>query len=116
MAQKHEEKKFRESVAKMTNEEIGVELKSLRDKLFTLRSQAVTEKVEDTSLFGITKRNIARLLTEQSARRIKDSGQARQPSEAGKKTAKAPKARASKPAKKTASTTTKKTAKKAKAS
>jgi ribosomal protein L29 len=69
MAGKREEAKFREDLTKMTDEEIGVELKNLRSRHFTLRSQAVTEKVEDISGFGIAKRNIARLLTEQNARR-----------------------------------------------
>jgi ribosomal protein L29 len=67
---KNEEIKFSDGVKKMTSDEIGLELKTLRDKLYTLRSQSVTEKVEDVSQFGITKRNIARLLTEQSFRRI----------------------------------------------
>ena len=39
-----------------TDEEIGIELKRLREKLFTLRSQAVTEKVEDTSQFRMLRR------------------------------------------------------------
>jgi len=78
MAQKREEKKFAESVRKMTAEELGVELKSLQGRLYTLRSQAVTEKVENTAQFGMVRRNIARLLTEQTARRIKDAGGPRQ--------------------------------------
>jgi ribosomal protein L29 len=74
---KHEETQFAESVKKMTGEEITSELKTLRDKLYTLRSQSVTEKVEDVSQFGKTKRNIARLLTEQSTRRISGVGEPR---------------------------------------
>lgn len=50
-------------------EEISEELKQLRDKLYTLRIQAVTEKVEDNSLFRKVRGDIARLLTEQTARR-----------------------------------------------
>ncbi len=76
---KQDEYKFAQSIKKLTADEIGVELKNLRDKLYTLRSQSVTEKVDDHSQFGIAKRSIARLLTEQSARRIKDSGKARTP-------------------------------------
>ena len=69
MAGKREEKTFRAGLKKMTDEEIGLEIKALRGKHFTLRTQSVTEKVEDLSQFGITKRNVARLLTEQNARR-----------------------------------------------
>lgn len=76
---KHEEKTFAGKVKKMTTDEIGIELKALRDRLYTLRSQSVTEKVEDVSQFGITKRNIARLLTEQSSRRISGAGEPRAP-------------------------------------
>jgi ribosomal protein L29 len=67
MSKKHRLKT--EDVRKMTGEELSVELEAQRSKLFTARSQSVTEKVEDLSLFGEHKRNIARLLTEQNARR-----------------------------------------------
>jgi ribosomal protein L29 len=63
-----------EDVRKMTSEEIGLEIKRLSERLYTLRSQAVTEKVEDLSQFGKLKRDIARLRTEESARRIKAAG------------------------------------------
>lgn len=56
---------------KLTDEEIGVEIKRLRNELFTLRTQAVTEKVEDVSRFKKTRRDIARLLTERNARDAK---------------------------------------------
>lgn len=56
-------------VRALRDEEIGIELKRLREKLFTLKSQAVTEKVEDTSQFGIVRRDVARLLTERNSRR-----------------------------------------------
>lgn len=55
----------------MADEEISEELGRLRIKLFTLRTQAVTEKVEDNSLFGKARRDVARLLTEQSTRQLK---------------------------------------------
>ena len=84
---KHEEKTFAGKVKKMTTDEIGIELKTLRDRLYTLRSQSVTEKVEDHSQFGITKRNVARLLTEQSSRRISGAGEPRTPKTAGKRAA-----------------------------
>ena len=56
-------------VHKLSDEEIEVEVKRLRARSFELRTQAVTEKIEDTSQFGKVRRDIARLLTEQSARR-----------------------------------------------
>lgn len=55
-------------VRKLKDEEIAVELKRLRGKLFTMRTQTVTEKVEDLSQFEKIRRDIARLMTEQSAR------------------------------------------------
>jgi large subunit ribosomal protein L29 len=55
-------------VRKLDDEEIVIEVKRLRRDLFDLRSQAVTEKITDTSRFGRIKKDIARLLTEQSAR------------------------------------------------
>jgi large subunit ribosomal protein L29 len=58
-------------VHKLSDEEVEAELKRLRQKSFELRTQAVTEKIEDTSQFGKTRRDIARLLTERSARRRK---------------------------------------------
>lgn len=40
------------------------ELKGMRKRLFDLRTQAVTEKVEDTSQFRKIRHDIARILTE----------------------------------------------------
>jgi large subunit ribosomal protein L29 len=57
-------------VHKLNVEEIDIEVDRLRKKLFELRTQAVTEKIEDTSQFGKTKRDVARLLTERSTRRV----------------------------------------------
>ncbi|MCH7797766.1 MAG: 50S ribosomal protein L29 [Planctomycetes bacterium] len=58
-------------VHKLSDEEIDVELVRLRKRSFELRTQAVTEKIEDTTQFGSTRRDVARLLTEQNARRRK---------------------------------------------
>jgi len=58
-------------VHKLSDDEIEAELKRLRQRTFELRTQAVTEKIEDTSQFGQTRRDIARLLTERSTRRHK---------------------------------------------
>ena len=55
-------------VHKLSSEELAVEVKRLRRWMFDLRTQAVTEKIEDTSQFKKTRRDIARLLTEQHAR------------------------------------------------
>jgi large subunit ribosomal protein L29 len=55
-------------VHKLSDEEIEVEVERLRRKLFELRTQAVTEKIQDTSQFAKIKKDIARLLTEQTGR------------------------------------------------
>jgi large subunit ribosomal protein L29 len=57
-------------VHKMSVEELGVEVAKLRNDLYDLRTQAVTEKVEDTSKFRKLKKDIARLLTEQRSRQL----------------------------------------------
>ena len=51
-------------VHKMTDAEIAEELPRLRSRLFELRSQAVTEKLENPTVLGKTRRDIARLMTE----------------------------------------------------
>ena len=56
-------------VHKLSDEELQVETQRLRKRLFELRTQAVTEKIQDTSQFGKVRRDIARVLTEVSARR-----------------------------------------------
>lgn len=55
-------------IQKLSDEEIAVEVKRLRQKRYDLRTQAVTEKIEDTSQFAKTRRVIARLLTEKASR------------------------------------------------
>ncbi|MHC4808842.1 MAG: 50S ribosomal protein L29 [Planctomycetota bacterium] len=60
-------------VRKLDDEEIVIEVRRLRRELFDLRSQAVTEKITDTSRFGKLKKDIARLLTEQSSRASKQA-------------------------------------------
>ncbi|MDQ7012511.1 MAG: 50S ribosomal protein L29 [Planctomycetota bacterium] len=59
-----------EEARKMRDEEISIELKKLREKIFTLRSQTVTDKVEDTSQFAKLRRDVARLMTERHARQL----------------------------------------------
>ncbi len=60
-------------VRALKDEEITVELARLRSSLLAMKSKAVTEKIEDTTQFGKTRRDIARLLTEQTARNNTDS-------------------------------------------
>ncbi len=60
-------------VRKMTTEEIDLEVKRLRAESFKLRTATVTEKVEDTSKFAKARRDIARLLTERTARAKKSA-------------------------------------------
>ena len=50
-------------IRQLSDEELTTELERLRRHLFDLRSQAVTEKLEDTTMVGRAKRDIARLLT-----------------------------------------------------
>ncbi len=56
-------------VHKLNDEELTIEAGRLRRTLFDLRVQAVTEKIEDTSQFAKLKKDLARVLTEQSERR-----------------------------------------------
>jgi large subunit ribosomal protein L29 len=61
-------------VRALRDEEIKLEIERQRSRLYQLRTQAVTEKVEDTSLRRQTKRDIARLITERRARHIAKAG------------------------------------------
>ena len=63
-----------EEVRKLKEAEIKTELASKRMRLFDLRSQTVTEKVDDMGEFKRARRDIARLLTERRARQIKSAG------------------------------------------
>lgn len=47
----------------LSDEELETELDRLHRRVFDLRSQAVTEKLEDSSLIPKAKRDIARVLT-----------------------------------------------------
>jgi large subunit ribosomal protein L29 len=50
-------------IRELSTEELMNELDRLRRHLFDLRSQAVTEKLEDPTQLGKTKRDIARVFT-----------------------------------------------------
>ena len=56
-------------VHKLKDEEIEIEVERLRRRIFDLRSQSVTEKIEDTSQFRKTRKDVARLLTEAQSRK-----------------------------------------------
>jgi ribosomal protein L29 len=55
----------------MSDEEIGVAMTQYRERLVALRTQAVTEKVENNRQFGEIRRNIARLKTERRAQELR---------------------------------------------
>ena len=55
-------------VHKMSDAELNEEGQRLRDRLFELRSQAVTEKLENPRQIRNLRRDIARIRTEQTAR------------------------------------------------
>jgi len=60
-------------VRDLTDEEISVSIRKFRDQIYKLRCQTVMEKVEDNSQFGVIRRNVARLRTEQTRRRAEAS-------------------------------------------
>ncbi len=55
-------------VHKLNDEEIVIELNRMSRKVFDLRCQVVTDKIEDPSQFKKIRRDIARLKTEQTVR------------------------------------------------
>lgn len=59
-------------VHKMSDEELRQEAQRLRKRLFELRCQAVTEKLENPRQLGNMRRDIARLLTEQRQRQTQE--------------------------------------------
>lgn len=61
---------------KMSHEELKVEVQRLRRRLYDLRSQSVTEKLENPKQLGSLKRDVARILTEQRKRQLAQKAQA----------------------------------------
>lgn len=55
-------------VHKLSGEELDLEITRLRKRLFELRTQSVTEKIEDTSQFAKIRKDVARLKTERTGR------------------------------------------------
>jgi large subunit ribosomal protein L29 len=62
-------------IREMNPDELDGELESLEKRLFEIRSQAVTEKLEDPTQLTKTKRDIARLKTIMREREIAKKGQ-----------------------------------------
>ena len=60
----------KEELHKMKDEEILEETARLRNRLYELRQQAVTEKLENNREPGNIKKDIARLLTEKRSREL----------------------------------------------
>ena len=60
----------KEELHKMSDAEIAEESARLRSRLYELKQQAVTEKLENNREPGNIKKDIARLLTEQRTREI----------------------------------------------
>ncbi|MCG3181094.1 MAG: 50S ribosomal protein L29 [Phycisphaerae bacterium] len=54
----------------MNDQEIDLEIERLRDQLFHLRAQAVTEKLQDPTQLRKARRDIARLLTVKREREL----------------------------------------------
>ena len=52
-----------DEIRELSDEELQLELDRLRRHLFDLRAQAVTEKLEDSSMLCKAKRDIARIKT-----------------------------------------------------
>lgn len=56
---------------KLSDQEMKTEEQRLRKQLFDLRSQAVTEKLENPRQLSVIRRDIARILTERRQRQMK---------------------------------------------
>jgi large subunit ribosomal protein L29 len=57
-------------IRELSDEELQLELERLRRHLFDLRAQAVTEKLEDSSMLRKAKRDIARMRTIEKQREL----------------------------------------------
>ena len=61
-------------IRQLSDEELKVEIVRAKRKLFDIRAQAVTEKLEDSSMITMGRRDIARMLTIAAQRRRESSG------------------------------------------
>ena len=59
-----------EEVRKMSDEEMTAEVGNLRKRLYELKCQAITEKLENPRQLGNLRKDIARIQTEQRAREL----------------------------------------------
>jgi len=59
-----------------SDEDVATKLNDTRRRIFTLRTQAVTDKVEDVSLFRVLRGNVARLMTEKGRRHAEKNASA----------------------------------------
>ena len=50
-------------IRELRPDELAIKLEEMQKQLFTMRSQAMTEKIENTSALGNLKRDIARIKT-----------------------------------------------------
>jgi len=57
-------------IRQLSDEELGTELARVRRRLFDVRTQAVTEKLEDPSMLTKAKRDIALILTVMRERQL----------------------------------------------
>jgi large subunit ribosomal protein L29 len=62
-------------VHKMSDAELTETVGQLRSRLFELRSQSVTEKLENPRELGNLRRDIARVLTESRSRELASTAQ-----------------------------------------
>ena len=63
-----------QEIHRMSNEELGVEVERLRRRLYELRCQSVTEKVENPNEIGAVRKDIARLMTIRRQRELQQLG------------------------------------------
>ncbi|HAI12209.1 MAG TPA: 50S ribosomal protein L29 [Phycisphaerales bacterium] len=61
-------------IKKLSDDQIAAEIKTTRRQIFDLRSQAVTEKLENPGQKSVLRRDVARLLTEKRQRDIAAKG------------------------------------------
>ncbi|MBC8203082.1 MAG: 50S ribosomal protein L29 [Planctomycetes bacterium] len=64
------------AVHKLSDEELTIEVDTLRKRMFELKNQSVTEKIQDISQYGKIRKDIARLLSEQTMRLKTTQGKA----------------------------------------
>ena len=66
-----------EDILNLSDEEIDLDVERLREQVFSLRAQAVTEKLQNPTQLTHAKRDIARLLTVKRQRELaKQTGKA----------------------------------------